>query len=74
MAQPVDENNLQSQIWALRAAFGAERELIRKVSGHGCQLTGEVRVLSGSPDERAAAGMAARPPRRVAADEPAGPG
>src|SRR5271170_2670762 len=45
----VDENNLQSQIAALRAAFGAERDLIRTVSGRGYQFTGEVRVLSGSP-------------------------
>jgi predicted ATPase/DNA-binding winged helix-turn-helix (wHTH) protein len=58
----VDENNLQSQIAALRAAFGAERDLIRTVSGHGYQFTGEVRVPSGSPDQRAAAGMAAQPP------------
>jgi DNA-binding winged helix-turn-helix (wHTH) protein len=57
----VDENNLPSQVAALRAAFGAERDLIRTVSGRGYQFTGEVRVLSGSPDERAAAGMAAQP-------------
>jgi predicted ATPase/DNA-binding winged helix-turn-helix (wHTH) protein len=50
----VDENNLQSQISALRAAFGAERNLIRTVSGRGYQFTGEVRVPSGSPVERAA--------------------
>ena len=60
-ARVVDENNLQSQIAALRAAFGAERDLIRTVSGRGYQFTGEVRVLSPSPDERAAAGMAAQP-------------
>ncbi|HEX4209851.1 MAG TPA: transcriptional regulator, partial [Candidatus Binataceae bacterium] len=46
----VDENNLQSPIAALRAAFGAERDLIRTVSGRGYQFIGEVRVLSGSPD------------------------
>jgi DNA-binding winged helix-turn-helix (wHTH) protein len=50
----VDENNLQSQISVLRAAFGVERDLIRTVSGPGYQFTGEVRVLSGSPDERVA--------------------
>jgi predicted ATPase len=57
----VDENNLQSQISALRAAFGAERDLIRTVSGRGYQFTGEVRVPAGSPGERAAVGMAAQP-------------
>ncbi|WGD50127.1 winged helix-turn-helix domain-containing protein [Bradyrhizobium sp. CB1650] len=56
----VDENNLQSQIAALRAAFGAERDLIRTVSGRGYQFTGEVRVPPGSPLERAA-GMAVQP-------------
>ena len=38
----VDENNLQSQIAALRTAFGAERDLIRTVSGRGYQFTGGV--------------------------------
>src|SRR5258708_10349870 len=41
----VEENSLQAQISALRAAFGAERELIRTVPGHGYQLTGEIRIL-----------------------------
>jgi DNA-binding winged helix-turn-helix (wHTH) protein len=63
----LDENNLQSQISALRAAAGAERNLIRTVSGRGYQFTGEIRVLeirvlSGSPDERAGAGIAAAQP------------
>ena len=40
----VEENNLQSQISALRAAFGADRELIRTVSGRGYQFTGEIRT------------------------------
>jgi predicted ATPase/DNA-binding winged helix-turn-helix (wHTH) protein len=57
----VDENNLQSQIAALRAAFGAERDLIRTVSGRGYQFAGEVRGPSGSPVERAADAMAAQP-------------
>ena len=42
-----------------RAAFGAERELIRAVSGHGYQLTGEIRILPARPDERAGAGAVA---------------
>jgi DNA-binding winged helix-turn-helix (wHTH) protein len=70
----VDENNLQSQIAALRAVFGAERDLIRTVSGRGYQFTGQVRVPSGSPVERTAAGMAAQPARSAAADEPASAG
>jgi DNA-binding winged helix-turn-helix (wHTH) protein len=55
----VEENNLQAQISALRAAFGAERELIRTVSRRGYQFTGEIRILPASPDERASAGVAA---------------
>ena len=43
----VEENALQVQISALRAAFGAERELIRTVSGRGYQFTGEIRTQSG---------------------------
>jgi predicted ATPase/DNA-binding winged helix-turn-helix (wHTH) protein len=54
----VEENNLQAHISALRAAFGAERALIRTVSGRGYQFTGEIRFLSASPDERVDAGAA----------------
>jgi DNA-binding winged helix-turn-helix (wHTH) protein len=49
----VEENSLQAQIMALRAALGAERGLIRTVSGRGYQFTGEIRTLSACPDERA---------------------
>jgi len=48
----VEENALQSQISDLRAAFGADRDLIRTVSGRGYQFTGDIRVISGGPDER----------------------
>jgi DNA-binding winged helix-turn-helix (wHTH) protein len=58
----VEENSLQAQISALRAAFGAERELIRTVAGHGYQFTGEIRILAASRDERIG----------PAANEPAG--
>jgi predicted ATPase/DNA-binding winged helix-turn-helix (wHTH) protein len=51
----VEENSLQAQISALRAAFGAERELIRTIAGRGYQFTGEIRMLAASPDERARA-------------------
>jgi predicted ATPase/DNA-binding winged helix-turn-helix (wHTH) protein len=53
----VEENSLQAQIAALRAAFGAERELIRTVAGRGYQFIGEVRVLSAGQDDRADAGV-----------------
>ena len=41
--QVVEENNLEVQISMLRAAFGAERALIRTVPRRGYQFTGEVR-------------------------------
>jgi predicted ATPase/DNA-binding winged helix-turn-helix (wHTH) protein len=46
----VEENNLQAQISALRAAFGAERGLIRTVAGRGYQFTGEIEDLPGGRD------------------------
>ena len=49
----VEENALQAQISALRAAFGVERELIRTVSGRGYQFTGEIRIQSTGSDARA---------------------
>jgi DNA-binding winged helix-turn-helix (wHTH) protein len=52
----VEENNLHWQISALRAAFGADRNLIRTVSGRGYQFTAEIDIVSGS--SRAAAGIA----------------
>jgi len=39
----VEENRLQNEIWALRKAFGADRELIRTISGRGYQFAGEIR-------------------------------
>jgi DNA-binding winged helix-turn-helix (wHTH) protein len=41
----VEEHRLQSEIWALRKAFGAERDLIQTVSGQGYQFAGEIREL-----------------------------
>src|ERR1700719_6634 len=58
----VEKNSLQAQISALRAAFGAERDLIRTVSGRGYQFTGDIRILPASPDERVGAGVAAAQP------------
>jgi DNA-binding winged helix-turn-helix (wHTH) protein len=59
----VEENNLQAQISALRAAFGAERKLIRTVPRRGYQFTGEIRILQANPDESAGAGEAAAEPQ-----------
>jgi predicted ATPase/DNA-binding winged helix-turn-helix (wHTH) protein len=59
----VAEKNLHTQISALRTALGVERELIHTVAGRGYQFTGEVRILSASPDERAGAGVAATEPK-----------
>jgi DNA-binding winged helix-turn-helix (wHTH) protein len=47
----IDENNLQSQISALRAVLGPDRDLIRTVAGRGYQFTGEIRILAASLDE-----------------------
>jgi predicted ATPase/DNA-binding winged helix-turn-helix (wHTH) protein len=58
----VEGKNLHAQISALRTVLGAERELIRTIPGRGYQFTGEIRVLSGSPDEGAGATMAAAQP------------
>src|ERR1700737_4250819 len=58
----IEENSQQAQIMALRAAFGAERGLIRTVSGRGYQLTGDIRILPASPDERAGAAAGAVQP------------
>src|SRR5260370_41932430 len=48
----VEENNLEIQISALRAAFGADRDLIRTVAGRGYQFTGEIRIASAGSDRR----------------------
>jgi DNA-binding winged helix-turn-helix (wHTH) protein len=50
----VEENNLQWQISALRAAFGADRNLIRTVSGRGYQFTAEIDTAYRSPEADAA--------------------
>src|ERR1700746_1901662 len=60
----IEENSLASQIAALRAAFGAERGLIRTISGRGYQFTGEIRILSASPN-KVGAGVAMAQPSSV---------
>jgi predicted ATPase/DNA-binding winged helix-turn-helix (wHTH) protein len=46
----VEENRLQSEIWALRKALGADRDLIQTVSGQGYQFAGEIRELGAGVD------------------------
>src|SRR5438067_5639819 len=46
----VEENALQSQISALRMALGADRDLVRTVSGRGYQFIGEVRPVPSADD------------------------
>src|SRR3984893_10312003 len=66
----VEENNLQWQISALRAAFGADRNLIRTVSGRGYQFTAEIDTPYGSPEADAgtATADAPRDPREARRD------
>ena len=46
----VEENALQWQITALRKALGADRDLIRTVSGRGYQFTGEIQLIAAGRD------------------------
>src|ERR1700736_1825226 len=49
----VEESSLHVQISALRNAFGADRNLIRTISGRGYQFTGEIRTVAASPHTQA---------------------
>ena len=51
----IEDNSLQHQISALRRAFGADRDLIRTISGRGYQFTGQIRTVSARPDALPAA-------------------
>jgi DNA-binding winged helix-turn-helix (wHTH) protein len=70
----VEENNLQWQISALRAAFGADRDLIRTVPGRGYQFTAEIDTVYSGPEADAGTAIAAQPdPREAHTDRrPAG--
>src|SRR2546429_7091671 len=67
-----EESSLHVQISALRNAFGADRNLIRTVSGRGYQSTGEFRTLAARPHTPAVAVTAVevpaarRPPTNLA--------
>src|ERR1700738_71838 len=58
----VEESSLHVQISALRNAFGADRDLIRTISGRGYQFTGEIRTVAANPDAQAVAGTAVQLP------------
>ena len=58
----VEESSLHVQISALRSAFGADRNLIRTISGRGYQFTGEIRTVAASPHSQAVAGTAVQVP------------
>ncbi|HUB15222.1 MAG TPA: winged helix-turn-helix domain-containing protein [Acetobacteraceae bacterium] len=63
----VEENALQVQMSALRAALGPERALIRTVAGRGYMFAGEIRLLPAAGDQpddahRTAAGLRSAPP------------
>src|SRR5260370_16021000 len=51
----VEESSLHVQISALRNAFGADRNLIRTISGRGYKFTGEIRAVAAIPDAPAVA-------------------
>jgi DNA-binding winged helix-turn-helix (wHTH) protein len=46
----VEENTLQSHVWALRNALGKERDLIRTVSGRGYRFIGQLEEVEQSTD------------------------
>ena len=57
----VEENNLQWQISALRSAFGADRNLIRTVSGRGYQFTAPMGTVH-APEADVGTPIGAAPP------------
>ena len=55
----VEESNLKIQISALRGALGADRELIRTITGRGYQFTGEITTASAGTQTAPGAGITA---------------
>jgi DNA-binding winged helix-turn-helix (wHTH) protein len=77
----VEENRLQSEIWALRKALGADRDLIQTVPGRGYQFTGEIHEIEagGSAQQVPEPLVVPAPPRSAtnlseSESEPIGPG
>src|SRR5712672_1466571 len=58
----VEESSLHVQVSALRNALGADRNLIRTISGRGYQFTGEVRMVAASPGTQVAGTAVQVPP------------
>jgi predicted ATPase/DNA-binding winged helix-turn-helix (wHTH) protein len=58
----VEESSLHVQISALRNAFGADRNLIRTISGRGYQFTAEISTVAASPHPQAVARTAVQIP------------
>src|SRR5580692_11984598 len=58
----LEEKNIHVQISALRNAFGADRNLIRTISGRGYQFTGEIRMVAASPGTQVAGRAVQVPP------------
>jgi predicted ATPase/DNA-binding winged helix-turn-helix (wHTH) protein len=61
----VEENALQSQISALRMALGADRDLVRTVSGRGYQFIGEASPVPSAGDNAGADAVATKPASAV---------
>src|SRR5438445_5792046 len=54
----VEESSLHVQISALRNVLGADRNLIRTISGRGYQFTGEICTVAARPHAPTVAGTA----------------
>jgi DNA-binding winged helix-turn-helix (wHTH) protein len=63
----VEQDNLKSQICALRKALGEDRELIRTENGRGYRFTAAVRVTVAAPECLSASRATARESGRKAA-------
>src|SRR5258708_28649350 len=70
----VEENALQSQISALRMALGADRDLVRTVSGRGYQFIGGGRPVPNAHVQGGAHSGATEPPSGVSVSLPPRPG
>src|SRR6266566_6282939 len=61
----VEENAVQSQMSAVRMALGADRDLVRTVSGRGYQFIGEVHPVPSADENAGAAAVATKPASAV---------
>ena len=63
--QIVQDTALQSQISAIRTALGADRDLIRTVSGRGYQFVGDIRDDSARRADGDGSGAVAPQPQEI---------